>query len=339
MGNFISKRRPDDALADNPPLTVPVVPLDMLFVDRPDLASGRIFMKIDVEGAEPDVLAGAEGLLASGRVAAITFEKSEFYAAEENWAAFEAMIARLERHGFSIRWFPHLHLPCALIPWVSGNEAGNLVAVPDGFEKRAVYDGPYAPYTPLPPPMRAAFPDAEKAALTERLIARGASDGWRWADPRNMDDGAEVRAALASTFVPGGCRLLDLGAGLMAIALRLKVGSAYTPVDLVRYAKATVLCDLNDGRFPDGEWDCALALELFGYIHDVPAILARIRAASARLVCTYRCFEAGDDLTARRVRGYFNDFDREAIEAMLVAAGWRISQVEAHEPYTLFVCE
>ncbi len=133
-------------------------------------------------------------------------------------------------------------------------------------------------------------------------------------------------------------RILDLGAGLMSVALRLRGGSTYTPVDLIRYADATVLVDLNEGQFPEGEWDCALALELLEYIHDIPALLVHISRVTARLVCTYRCAEEGTDPASRRAKGYFNDFDRGTIEAMLNDTGWRMGEVESHDPYTLFVC-
>jgi FkbM family methyltransferase len=338
MGNFVSAERPADAPEDNPPLTVPIIPVDMLFAEREDIADGRIFLKVDVEGYEPEVIAGAEALLASGRVAAVVFEKSDFYATEERWSAFEGMIERFERHGYTIRWFPHVHIPCVLMPWVPGNEAGNLIAVAPGFVPQPYYDGPYAPYATRPPPMRPDGDDTDKAEFTARLMEHRASDGWRWADPYNMAEDAELRAELAAAHIPARSRILDLGAGLMSMALLLKAGSTYTPVDIIRYADATVLADLNDGQFPKGEWDCALTLELLEYIHDVPSLLARIRNVAGRLIFTYRCAEEGADPTPRRARGYFNDFHQEALLAMLDTAGWEIKKVERHEPYTLFVC-
>lgn len=338
MGNFIAEHAPADAPKDNPPLTVPIVSLDMLFADRADLADGRVFVKVDVEGYEPPVIAGAARLLASGRVAAVVLEKSDYYAAPDRRGGFEAMIETILGHGYSIYWFPHAHLPCALIPWVDGNETGNLVALAPGFERRTAYDGPHAPYTPLPPPMKTDFDASDQAALTERLIARGGTDGWRWASPRNLDAGSEARAALALPHVPRRCKLLDLGAGLMHIVTKIGAGSAYTPVDLIRYARTTLVLDLNGGQFPEGDWDCALALELLEHIHDVPALLARTRASSERLVCTYKSVEDIADPALRRTHGYFNDFDRTALCAMLQAAGWQVTHVEVHDGHSLFVC-
>ena len=107
----------------------------------------------------------------------------------------------------------------------------------------------------------------DRVALTERLME------------------AE-RAALVASHIPERARILDLGAGSMKVGVRMKLGAVYPPVDLVRYADATMLADLNDNQFPDGYWDCALALELLEHIHDVPALLSRIRPAAGTSICT-----------------------------------------------------
>jgi FkbM family methyltransferase len=342
MGNFLSVDRPDEAFADNPALNVPIMPLDLYIGQRPELSTGRILAKIDVEGFEPDVMAGMDTLLASQRIQALTFEKSDIYTDPKRWRDFEAMIARLEGHGYRIFWFPHLHLPCALIPWVPGNEAGNLVALAEGFDADPIYDGPYAPYASPPPLMREDFSNADQADLTRRLIERRASDGWRWASPRNFENGAETRAALAAPHIPAKSRILDLGAGLMKMALRLRGGSVYTPLDLIRYASATIVADLNQDGFPDGEWDCALALELLEHIHDVPALLANIHASCSLLICTYECVNNGDDTSEvqkRRERGFFNDYDQEDLHQMLQSAGWRVRLSETHGSLNFFVCD
>jgi len=311
-----------------------------MFVEqRTDLAEGRILLKIDVEGFEPEVLAGADTLLSSGRVAALVLEKSDFYATPERAPAFSAMIERLQRHGYRIRWFPHLHMPCALIPWVNGNETGNLVALSPDFDADAVYDGPAVDFAGLPPPMREEFSAADQAELTRRLIAAKASDGWRWANPKNTEDGAERRASLAKPHIQSSDRVLDLGAGLMKPLFGMRMNNTYTPVDLVRFSQTTILADLNDGGFPEGEWDCALALALLEHIHDVPALLKRIRASCQRLICVYHSVEDLGDAEERRQNGFFNDYGRGELTGLLEAAGWQVSVSPSDGAGTLFVCE
>ena len=339
MGNFLATDRPPDTWADNPPLSVPISSLDMFVEQRTELSSGRIMLKVDVEGYEPQVLAGADSLLVSGRVAAIVFEKSDAYTDPVRGQAFQAMIERLKSHGYRIRWFPHLHLPCALIPWVEGNETGNLVALAPDFEADAVYDGPYAEYAGLPPPMKADFSASDQHEATERLIEAGGSDGWRWANPKNTEEGAEIRAAIARNHISSSDRVLDLGAGLMKVSFHMKSRNTYTPVDLVRFSQSTVLADLNDGGFPEGEWDCALALALFEHVHDVPALLARIRSAAKRLICIYTCLEDLGDVTRRRELGYFNDYDQATFLGALQSAGWQVTLAESDGQQSLFVCD
>ena len=73
-----------------------------------DLAEGRILLKIDVEGFEPEVLAGADNLLASGRVAALILEKSDSLR-DTRARPVSSDDRAVEGHGYRIRWFPHLH--------------------------------------------------------------------------------------------------------------------------------------------------------------------------------------------------------------------------------------
>jgi FkbM family methyltransferase len=105
MGHTIAGWSPIRELP-GPPLYVPVVTLDELFRARPPLQERRVFLKVDVEGAETQVLTGARALLASGRVQAILWEYG--LAAED--AAEHGRVVRLvrslERRGFTSFYFP-----------------------------------------------------------------------------------------------------------------------------------------------------------------------------------------------------------------------------------------
>ncbi|MDR3436483.1 FkbM family methyltransferase [Telmatospirillum sp.] len=58
---------------------VAVITVDQLLADRPHLQQRRIIVKIDVEGSEIDVVRGMAGLLDSGRVAAVIWERGIDY--------------------------------------------------------------------------------------------------------------------------------------------------------------------------------------------------------------------------------------------------------------------
>ncbi len=105
MGHTIEGWSPISELP-GPPLCVPVATVDELFRVRPWLHGRRVFLKVDVEGGEAQVLAGARALLASGRVHAILWE----YGLAAGNAAERRRVARLLRslEGLGFRSF---HFP------------------------------------------------------------------------------------------------------------------------------------------------------------------------------------------------------------------------------------
>ena len=187
--------------------------------------------------------------------------------------------------------------------------------------------------------MQETFSATDKVLLTQKLIEAKATDGWRWANPKNTEDGTVLRASLAKPHIQSSDRVLDLGAGLMKPLFGMRMNNTYTPVDLVRFSKTTVLADLNDNGFPEGEWDCALALALLEHIHDVPALLTKVRSSCQRLICIYVCQEDVGEVEVRRANGFFNDFSRAELRGFFEAAGWRVAVSATEDVGTLFVCE
>jgi FkbM family methyltransferase len=77
-----------------------VVRLDCALAQFPQLTSGRIILKVDVEGFEPQVIAGAQALLQSGKVAVIIWECGHAFADGPERAAMRQMVDALSNLGF-----------------------------------------------------------------------------------------------------------------------------------------------------------------------------------------------------------------------------------------------
>ena len=338
MGHQVSDERPKDALAGVDPSEVPMVTIDQILADRPALSGRRTFIKIDVEGIEPEVIAGAMRTLESGTVMAVIFEKGEAYVEPDREKALELVCKSLQAKGFTLKWFPHLHLPGVCIPWVSGDEMGNIVAVARELETLDAYDGPACSYPARPPSLsdisRYHSDEKARADFTERLIAAKASDGWRWSYPPNLEEGAVDRVAAIADLLPRNGSVIDIGAGTMALFSKMPIAVAYTPLDLVRYSDATVLADLNQAQFPDGHWDCAVLLETLEFIHDAAWLLRTVKKAADHLIMTYRVSDE-TAMADRRTAGYFNDYSAEQLRGLLEAAGWVEIELQTVAPYTI----
>ena len=166
----------------------------------------------------------------------------------------------------------------------------------------------------------------------------GGSEGVRWADPGELTEGADNRARRAAKHIPAGSSVMDLGAGAMRLRAALSQDCKYLPVDLVRFANAGEILDLNQGQFPARAVDVVAALELAQYILDVPALLRRCAAAAPSLILSYPLAVADEDMAARREQGWFNDFDASELSDMLEKTGWKIESREPAERAEMFVC-
>lgn len=329
-----------DANASRPgalALHVPVVPLDDLVFAEPASQGRSVFMKVDVEGYELEVLRGARRLLSSGCVQAIMWEKGDSYRSGAGMEKLGQLVEELRAHGFTLHRFPSTEFGGPLIPFASTLESGNVFALAPGFERRPAYLQPFANR----PPFNSVFAlpgDPDTRASTTRLLqdVRG-SDGARWADPDEILRGAQARARAAATLIPAASRVLDLGAGAMALAKELPAKCAYAPADLVARSDACHVVDLNQRQFPPGRYDVVTMLELLEYVHDVPGLLARARNCAARLILSYQV-RGRESVNERRQQGWFNDFSAADIAAMLRRARWRIANQAAHEFGVLFDC-
>ncbi len=318
-------------------LTVPVLTLDGLLAERPELAARRTILKIDVEGFEPQAVAGADRLLESGRLAALVWEYGRAFEHEPARSHMVAMIERLKGLGFTLHRFPSHDLGGPLIPFVPGGGACNVICLAPGFEPLLAYVRPPGPAAAMSQALRSPAEGAARGQLTEALMAVGGSDGARWADMAELEAGAEDRARLAIAHLRAGERVLDLGAGAMRLHDALPPLCAYRPVDLIPLAADTIALDLNRGSFPSGTCDAVCALEVLEFIHDPAALLAHCAGAAPRLLCTYRL--AGEESASeRRARGWFNDYGEAELRALFEAAGWRVEDVEQGAGTTLFVC-
>jgi hypothetical protein len=164
-------------------------------------------------------------------------------------------------------------------------------------------------------------PRKKRIAATLALRRRRATDVERWTESANFDPGWERRAQVAGRFVPAGSHVLDLGAGLEALARHIPESCSYTPADVVRRSERTVVADVNRGEFPHGDFDVVAALGLLEYVHDVKVLLATIHQQAPMLLTSY-CPRTTGDPDLRLERGWVNDYGLNEFVDLCQSAGW-----------------
>ena len=120
--------------------------VDAILAERPALASRRVVVKIDVEGSEVDVIDGMKELLASGRVAAVIWEKGHDYDGSEGAPKIEAIRARMAAYGFTAWRFGKEEDAGPMRPFAFDEWRGNVIELAPGIEALPSYGLP----RPLP---------------------------------------------------------------------------------------------------------------------------------------------------------------------------------------------
>jgi len=214
----------------------------------------------------------------------------------------------------------------ALSPFVFGHETCTVFSLAADFDAAQAYLRPQGFGDPRHRrPAAPALDPAARALWTERLIAAGGTDVGRWVELEPLRKGAAARAAEAIAAMGGlAGRLLDVGAGALALRDAAPDAFDYQPLDLVARAENAIVVDLNQAPPPDERWDVAVALGVVEHLHDPVRVLTDLRARAKHLVVGYDLADGGA-AEARRAQGYFNDFDRAGLRAALSEAGWSVA--------------
>lgn len=134
MGHSLYGVAQDNGLLDNPnAVPVAVTTLDLALALRPKLQNRRMVLKIDVEGFEPQVVAGSIGALRSGQVAAIMWEKGNAFAAEPFLGNLQRMMEALSAMGYSHHRLADEYLGGPLLPYELNSDECNVFTLAPGM--------------------------------------------------------------------------------------------------------------------------------------------------------------------------------------------------------------
>ena len=357
---LVGLRGPDATVLEGD-FDIPVASIDEIVAARPEMHGRRVFLKIDVEGSEPEAIAGAEELLDSGRVAAVIWSRGKQFDREPDRERLLDMMRFLQDKNFVHLRFPHDVLGGAMVPFLYGHELCNVYSLAKTFPRKTAYPRPPGPHVPPPRPSSMKLPAGARAQWTELMMIGRTTDAGRWADPAALEPGSEQRASLAASALTGGkagASVLDIGAGLMKIANHLDSETTYMPLDLVARAEDAIVLDLNQGEIPQGRgrYGTVVLLHVLEFLHDPASLLGKLATLTDRLVVGYVPSEvdlgsgvsderdpAAEEMrTARRSQGYFNDWTQDQLRNVLLETGWQVVEDEetilGAETYLQLVC-
>lgn len=154
-------------------------------------------------------------------------------------------------------------------------------------------------------------------------MARGTLDGVTQTESPSLTSPRDERARIvAFTFIPAGTRVLDIGAGDMALERFLPFGCTYLPCDAEPRDARTQRVDISAGEMPGFEGaDLITVLGALEHVRDVPGFFSRLRQANLPVVVTYASVDLAPDLD-RAAMGWVNHLSTEQLLVSALQAGF-----------------
>ena len=145
----------------------------------------------------------------------------------------------------------------------------------------------------------------------------------------NIDwDLMRFRVEMFSRWIPRDVRsVVDYGAGKMYLREYLPPEAAYFPVDYIRRNEQTILCDLNQGVFPEIRTDVAVCSGVLEFIYTAEALLTHVCAHTGKLVIlSYLGVDNFPDIDGRRASAYVSDLSEKQIVDLMESNGFQLEK-------------
>ena len=173
-------------------------------------------------------------------------------------------------------------------------------------------------------------------------VAIGRADVARWSDTSNLARGWDARTERMSKHVPGGCRVIELGAGRQTLRSLLPQDCVYIPTDIIEREPGTVTIDLNARSLPDLAQlkpELVFASGVLEYVHDLPQLLRWLARYFRLGIVSYACTSSRPGTLRRMVArigrrryGWFNTYNEEEIGMLFQAAGFQSEVLDEWGP-------
>lgn len=167
-----------------------------------------------------------------------------------------------------------------------------------------------------------------QARNTIKLRAEKISDLERWKKSEELYEDWDERTKILAGLIDSGSRVIEFGAGNMALKAFLPTNCFYTASDIHDRSDEILKCDLNEGINIDlSHFDTAVFSGVLEYVYDVDTVFSILSNSIDNVILSYAC----DDISnADRLKsGWLSDYNRKDLE--FIFSKYRYSVIEYME--------
>lgn len=134
-----------------------------------------------------------------------------------------------------------------------------------------------------------------------------------WSEIEYFNPEWKNRIKIMSQYIGPTDSVVDFGCGEMWLKEFLGRGNQYIGVDYKKRDGETLVCDFNQGEYPNVIGDVCFVSGCLEYIVDYEALIKHIANRFSRCIISYCCIEDFSNMDARRQRTWVNDLSRDQV--------------------------
>lgn len=161
------------------------------------------------------------------------------------------------------------------------------------------------------------------AKRTHELRQDQKSDIERWENDEELLENWNERTRLLAGMVPENARVIEFGAGNMALKKYLPKNCEYQGSDLVKRFPEIIVCDLNtEIDFSLRPYNTAVFSGVLEYVYDIEVVFEQLEKEIKTVILSYACSDIS--LTNRLRLGWLSDYSKEDLEGVFIRNGYEI---------------
>ena len=173
------------------------------------------------------------------------------------------------------------------------------------------------------------------AKRTHELKKAERSDVERWKDNKELLENWNERTFLIAGMVPDKAKVIEFGAGNMALKNYLPENCEYQGSDLFQRSPEMKLCDLNKGiDFNLDPYDTAVFSGVLEYVYDLDKVFEKLNLEINWIILSYAC---KDSFSENRERfGWLSDYNKEELIKIFQKYHYEIIESQEWKKQSIF---
>jgi hypothetical protein len=177
-----------------------------------------------------------------------------------------------------------------------------------------------------------------QAKNTVELRKKKTTDYDRWSKPQELYEDWNERTAILGVFINQGAKVIEFGAGNMALKRFLPPSCSYTPSDIYKRNEEILVCDLNHLIKLDlSKYDTAVFSGVLEYVYDIDEVFRQLENSVKNVVLSYACSDISN--ANRLKRGWLSDYEKMELESVFWKYNYEISNYKEWKNQSIYSLE